>query len=386
MGHSIYIHIPFCEHICHYCDFNKVFLENQPVEAYIDALIKEIEGSQQARNQLPIETIYIGGGTPTSLTATQLERLFQSIHRLLNLSELKEWSVEVNPDSGTTDRLNVMKKYGVTRLSLGVQTFSQPILTEIGRTHSPQGVHDAIKKARDAGFTNLSVDLMLGLPNQSVADFEQSLDEALRLGVEHISAYMLKVEKQTVFYNRKKKGTLPLPPEEDDVAMYDILTERTKAHGLRQYELSNFGKPGYESKHNLVYWDNRYYAGFGAGASGYEDRCRYQNINPIQKYIDAVLERGDATYKKHAVSKAECLEEAVFLGLRKREGVQKQSFYDTYGYKLEELFKEEIATGVRKGLLHNSDESLSLTKEGLLLANEAFELFVAALDESAYSY
>lgn len=183
-----------------------MFLENQPVEAYMDALIKEVERSKQAREQVPVKTIYIGGGTPTALTAVQLERLFVALHQLLNLKELIEFSVEVNPDSATTDRLNVMKRFGVNRLSLGVQTFSQPILTEIGRTHSPEGVNEAIQKARKSGFTNLSVDLMLGLPNQSVADFKESLEKALNLGVEHISAYMLKVEKQTVFYNRKKKA------------------------------------------------------------------------------------------------------------------------------------------------------------------------------------
>lgn len=165
-----------------------MFLENQPVEAYMDALIKEVERSKQAREQVPVKTIYIGGGTPTALTAVQLERLFVALHQLLNLKELIEFSVEVNPDSATTDRLNVMKRFGVNRLSLGVQTFSQPILTEIGRTHSPEGVNEAIQKARKSGFTNLSVDLMLGLPNQSVADFKESLEKALNLGVEHISA------------------------------------------------------------------------------------------------------------------------------------------------------------------------------------------------------
>ncbi|AIC94043.1 radical SAM family heme chaperone HemW [Shouchella lehensis] len=385
MGDSIYIHIPFCEHICHYCDFNKVFLENQPVDAYVDALIKEVQRSPQAREQRPIRTIYIGGGTPTALTAKQLETLCQALHKELNLSALIEWSVEVNPDSATADRLNVMKRFGVNRLSLGVQTFSQPILTEIGRTHSPEGVHEAIQKARESGFTNLSVDLMLGLPNQSVADFKESLEKALELDVEHISAYMLKVEKQTVFYNRKKKGTLSLPPEEDDVAMYDLLTEMTKAHGLYQYELSNFGKPGYESQHNLVYWNNLSYAGFGAGASGYEGRVRYQNINPIQKYIDAINQNGSAHYRRHDVSTAEYLEEAVFLGLRKRAGIKKADFKERYGFDLDQLFKDEIASGVKKGLLKDGETTLALTEEGLLLANEAFELFVASLDETLYS-
>lgn len=384
MSTSIYVHIPFCEHICHYCDFNKVFLENQPVEAYIDALIKEMSHSNQAQTKLPIETIYVGGGTPTALTAPQLDRLLLAMHNELNLQDVIEWTVEVNPDSADRDKLTVLKKHGVNRLSFGVQTFSQPLLTEIGRTHSPESVFNAIKTAREIGFNNLSIDLMLGLPNQTVSDFEQSLEQALHLEIEHISAYMLKVEKQTVFFNRYKKGTLQLPPEEDDVAMYDLLKAKTAEQGLNQYEISNFGKKGYESKHNLVYWKNDSYAGFGAGSSGYEEGIRYQNINPIQKYIDAIVDTGKAKLREHPVPTAEMLEEAVFLGLRIREGISKIAFKNRYGYELDELFQDSIATGVKKGLLINTDKHLSLTEEGLLLGNEAFELFVAVLEDDSF--
>ncbi|GAF15341.1 radical SAM family enzyme [Bacillus sp. JCM 19046] len=385
MSTSIYVHIPFCEHICHYCDFNKVFLENQPVEDYIDALIKEISVSKQAKNKVAIETIYIGGGTPTALTAAQLDRLFVAMHNLLNLQHVSEWTVEVNPDSADVEKLQVLKKHRVNRLSFGVQTFSQPLLTEIGRTHSPESVFSAIKTARDLGFTNLSVDLMLGLPNQTVQDFEQSLQTALQLDIEHISAYMLKVEKQTVFFNRYKKGTLRLPPEEDDVAMYELLKTKTAEQGLNQYEISNFGKAGYESKHNLVYWKNESYAGFGAGSSGYEEGIRYQNINPIQKYIDSINDSGKARLREHLVTTAEKLEEAVFLGLRIRKGLSKEAFKMKYGYELEELFLESIEEGLRKGLIVNTNKSLALTEEGLLLGNEAFELFVAVLEDDVFA-
>lgn len=382
VSHSLYVHIPFCEHICHYCDFNKVFIENQPVDAYIDALIEEMKQARARRRDGLVKTIYVGGGTPTALTATQLERLFSAIENLFDLSPLEEWTVEVNPDSADEDKLGVMKRYGVNRLSIGAQTFNQKLLADIGRTHSPEGVEQAVRKARSLGFTNLSIDLMLGLPNQSVADFERSVDRALSLDVEHISAYALKIEKQTVFYNRYKKGQLHLPPEDDDVAMYELLKKKTAAAGLDQYEISNFGKPGYESKHNLVYWRNEPYAGFGAGASGYENQVRYQNINPVAKYIEAVWATGEPRLRTHVVSRAECLEEAVFLGLRIRSGINKADFFARYGLDVESLFAKEIAEGKRKGLLEENDHVIRLTENGLLLGNEAFALFVAVLEDS----
>ncbi|WP_180316651.1 radical SAM family heme chaperone HemW [Shouchella shacheensis] len=381
MGRSMYIHIPFCEHICHYCDFNKVFLENQPVNAYIEALIQEMKEARRVQGDVPVRTIYIGGGTPTALTALQLRTLLEAMHAIFHLEEVEEWTVEVNPDSADGDKLAVLKAFGVTRLSIGVQTFTPELLSEIGRTHSPTSVTQAIETARAYGFDNISVDLMLGLPKQRVEDFSEAVDQALALGVQHISAYALKIEQKTVFFNRHRKGQLSLPPEETDVAMYDLLKVKTKEAGLSQYEISNFGKPGYESRHNLVYWNNEEYDGFGAGASGYDQGIRYQNINPVQKYIDAVTSGKMPRLREHKVPLIEKVEESVFLGLRKREGVEKVAFARQYGVELETLFGEEIEEGKRRGLLEESEARLRLTEDGLLLGNEAFELFLAVLDD-----
>lgn len=381
LGQSIYVHIPFCAHICHYCDFNKVFLENQPVEAYLDALIEEMRVLRERQGDVPVRTVYIGGGTPTALTSFQLARLLEKMHMLFSVQGVEEWTVEVNPDSADREKLAVLHEHGVNRLSIGAQTFTPALLQEIGRSHSPKSVKRAVETARSVGFTNVSLDLMLGLPNQTEADFSDSLEQALALGVEHISAYALKVEPKTIFFNRQKKGTLPLPPEETDVAMYHDLQRKTRAAGLVQYEISNFGKSGYESKHNLVYWNNEEYDGVGAGASGYEQGVRYQNIAPIQQYIDAVWEKGVPRLQTHRVTRVEKLEEAAFLGLRKREGICKADFAQAYGEPFTTLFREPVMTGIQKGLLEETHSHIRLSEDGLLLGNEAFSLFIASLED-----
>ncbi|GAE33352.1 radical SAM family heme chaperone HemW [Halalkalibacter akibai] len=381
MVRAAYIHIPFCEHICHYCDFNKVFLKNQPVDQYINSLLLEIDRMMQLRSNSALKTIYIGGGTPTALTAEQLDVLLKGIKSIIDIGKLDEYTIEVNPDSIEEDKLLVLKTHGINRLSMGVQTFDEGLLKEIGRTHSARSIKDAVKRSREAGFTNISLDLMFGLPGQSPSDFKKSLLEAIQLDVDHISAYSLKVEEKTVFYNRQRKGKLTLPPEEDEIKMYEILRDDLKQAGFKQYEISNFAKPGFESKHNLVYWNNEEYFGFGAGSHGYVDGVRYQNHGPIPKYLKAIEEGAKPVLQEHVVSEIERIEEAMFMGLRKREGVNRKQFEKLYNRSLEEAFSEQIDMLVKRGLLCSTKDSIYLTEEGLLLSNEVFEQFIAVLSE-----
>jgi oxygen-independent coproporphyrinogen III oxidase len=378
---AAYIHIPFCEHICHYCDFNKVFLKNQPVDEYIEALLDEMRLTMK---QSPIEqlrTIYIGGGTPTALSAEQLKRLFIGMREILPMEDLLEFTVEVNPDSSEEEKLTVMREAGVNRLSIGVQSFDKELLDHIGRTHSSDSVYDAVTRSRQAGFNNISLDLMFGLPYQSVAQFIDTIEKACALGVEHISAYSLKVEEKTVFFNRQRKGKLSLPREEDEVRMYEELQERTKAHGFTQYEISNFAKPGYESNHNLVYWKNEEYFGFGAGAHGYVNGVRHQNIGPVPKYLQS-LTKGELPYlREHTVTKVEQIEEAMFMGLRKLDGVDLADLSTRYGVDLAKLYARQLNDLNERGLITHENNRVKLTDEGLLLANEVFEQFLAVLDE-----
>ncbi len=378
---AAYIHIPFCEHICYYCDFNKVYLKNQPVDEYIEALLTEVRRSDVYSYSL--ETIFIGGGTPTALSAEQLERLLKGIQQVMHLDRLREFTIEVNPDSIDDEKLLVLKDFGVNRLSMGVQTFDEKLLKEIGRTHNRSSVHDAVERARALGFQNISLDLMFGLPKQEPEHFRQTLKEALALEIEHISAYSLKVEEKTIFFNRKRQGKLTLPPEEDEVEMYKDLRALTAKAQLAQYEISNFAKKGFESQHNLVYWNNEEYFGFGAGAHGYLNGVRYQNHGPIPKYLRAIEQGKIPIVSNHHVSKVEQIEEQMFLGLRKLEGVSKDEFRDKFGMSIHDCFSKQLHTLQSRGLLIESVDRIQLTAEGLLLGNEVFEQFIAILEEQS---
>ncbi|KHF41915.1 radical SAM family heme chaperone HemW [Halalkalibacter okhensis] len=378
---AAYVHIPFCEHICHYCDFNKVFLKNQPVDEYIEALLEEMRRTMKYTPASGLRTVYIGGGTPTALSAEQLNTLLKGMKEALPLYDVEEYTIEVNPDSIEEEKLEVLKANRINRLSIGVQTFNESLLKEIGRTHTKSSVEDAIRRSRQAGFTNISLDLMFGLPSQQPAHFTETIKEAINLDIEHISAYSLKVEEKTVFYNRQRQGKLTLPPEEDEVMMYQQLLHRTKEAGLIQYEISNFAKRGYESKHNLVYWNNEEYYGFGAGAHGYVNGVRHQNHGPIPKYLKAIEQGELPTFQTHQVSAIERIEEAMFMGLRKREGVNIAQFEKRYGQSLLNIFANEIDHLKQRGLVRSRDGAIQLTEEGLLLGNEVFEQFIAVLED-----
>ncbi|WP_198510295.1 radical SAM family heme chaperone HemW [Bacillus solitudinis] len=378
---AAYVHIPFCEHICHYCDFNKVFLKNQPVDDYIQSLLTEMKLTMNQTPTKKLTSIYVGGGTPTALSAKQLEQLLKGMNEILPVKEIEEYTVEVNPDSCDESKLIVLKEAGVNRLSMGVQSFDQHLLEGIGRTHSKESIKMAIEKCREIGFSNISIDLMFGLPQQSPSQFSATLEQAIALEIEHISAYSLKVEEKTVFYNRLRKGQLPLPTEDDEVMMYEMLQSELMKADFHQYEISNFGKRGYASKHNLVYWNNQEYYGFGAGAHGYVNGVRTQNHGPVSKYIKAINEGKLPYLIEHQVTRVEQLEEAMFMGLRKTEGISKTDFNRRYGFSVEELYSTQLENLFERGLLEDKHDFLRLTSEGILLGNEVFEKFLAVLEK-----
>lgn len=263
---SAYIHIPFCEHICHYCDFNKYFIQSQPVDEYLNALEQEMINTIAKTGKPDLKTIFIGGGTPTSLSEEQLKKLMDMIIRVLKPSStLSEFAVEANPDDLSAEKLNILKESGVNRLSFGVQTFEDDLLEKIGRVHKQKDVFASFERAREIGFDNISLDLMFGLPGQTLKHVDHSLNTALSLDAEHYSVYSLIVEPKTVFYNLMQKGRLHLPPQEQEAEMYEMVMRRMEANGIHQYEISNFAKAGLESKHNLTYWSNEEYFGSEQG-------------------------------------------------------------------------------------------------------------------------
>ncbi|KAA9301970.1 MULTISPECIES: radical SAM family heme chaperone HemW [Aerococcus] len=376
LAQSIYIHIPFCNHICYYCDFNKVFIENQPVDDYVSALGREYQAFAEDLGQETIQTIYVGGGTPSSLNEEQIAQVFEQLYPYIQLSPEPEISFEINPNDITQDKLAMLKAQGVNRLSIGVQTFNNELLRKIGRKHTAEEAIAGIQLARDMGFDNLSMDLIFALPNQTLADFKQSLRQALALDLPHYSIYSLILEKKTVFYNLMRQGKLPLPSQDLEAEMFQVAIDAMEESGRRHYEISNYGLPGYESRHNLAYWDNAEYFGFGAGAHGYLDGWRYQNHGPIQHYLEAVADQGQAVLRRQELSLEQRIEEEMFLGLREAGGVSRARFKADFGIDLYDLYSEPIDQLLDMGLITLDEDHIALSHHGLFLGNEVFQAFL----------
>jgi len=376
---AAYIHIPFCVHICHYCDFNKVFLKGQPVDEYLHALKKEIIMTLNEPPKNELKTVFVGGGTPTSLSAEQLKKLCEIIGSLLPVSKDAEVTFEANPGDLTEEKLYQLREGGVNRLSIGVQSFEEHLLEKIGRTHRNEDVYKTVSNAKKVGFDNISIDLMYGLPGQKLEDFIHSMKEAFSLNIQHLSSYSLIVEPKTVFYNLMRKGKLRLPSEEDDAIMYDTLMKMAKENGLKQYEISNFARPGYESKHNLTYWNNEEYYGFGAGAHSYMHQVRKSNVGPVNHYIQQIHQGNLPILEESHLSVTERMEEEMFLGLRKVEGVSIETFISKYEKDPLELFSQQLAKLKRDGLIDMDSGYIKLTKKGMFLGNTVFQEFIGVI-------
>ena len=378
---SAYIHIPFCEHICYYCDFNKVFLEGQPVDEYIQSLLTEIRLTLEKHPTKVSETIYIGGGTPTSLTAKQLDVLLTGIHRYLPTHTTKEFTVEANPGDLTAEKLDVFKAHGVNRLSMGVQTFDDRLLKKIGRKHSVQDVYDTIKLLEKKQFDNVSIDLIYALPGQTLESFRDTLTKALAFDLPHYSMYSLILENKTMFMNWVRQGRLELPTQEAETQMFEEAIIAMAQSGHHQYEISNFAKKGKESMHNLVYWDNEHYYGFGAGASGYLDQKRYKNYGPIQHYMKPLKEQRLPIFEAEEISRANQIEEEMFLGLRKIEGVSLRRFEEKFNQKLTTDYQSVIDELQQQQLAVLEEDYFRLTPKGLFIGNDVFEKFLLDKEE-----
>jgi putative oxygen-independent coproporphyrinogen III oxidase len=373
---AVYIHIPFCTNKCHYCDFNSYVLQGQPVMDYLEALEREMEA---AVKQIPpgiIDTIFVGGGTPTVLTPKQMEYFLRSVrtHFVPDLSSV-EFTMEANPGTTDAEKLQVMRDGGVNRISFGVQSFDNHLLHTIGRIHQTDDVFRSLELARQAGFDNLSIDLMFGLPQQTLETLNRSLDEALALKLPHYSIYGLKVEENTLFHTLYQKDKLPLPSEDVELEMYILTMNRLKEAGYNQYEISNFALPGFESRHNTTYWRNEDYYGLGAGAHGYVNRQRHANIKGVEEYIEA-CQQGLPISEKFEVTPMEAMEDFMMVGLRLLEGVQDDRFKRQFSCHIEDVFKEPVEELLQKKLLDRTDKGYKLSKQGLIYGNDVFAAFL----------
>ncbi|HEN4505404.1 TPA: oxygen-independent coproporphyrinogen III oxidase [Streptococcus agalactiae] len=368
---SAYVHIPFCTQICYYCDFSKVFIKNQPVDAYLQALIREF----RSYDITELRTLYIGGGTPTSISAVQLDYLLTELSRDLNLNTLEEFTIEANPGDLTVDKIEVLQKSAVNRVSLGVQTFNDKHLKRIGRSHNEAQIYSTIDALKTAGFQNISIDLIYALPGQTMDDVRSNVAKALSLNIPHLSLYSLILEHHTVFMNKMRRGKLHLPTEDLEAEMFEYIISEMERNGFEHYEISNFTKLGFESRHNLMYWDNVEYYGVGAGASGYLDGIRYRNRGPIQHYLKGVSE-GNARLSEEVLSKNEMMEEELFLGLRKKEGVSIGKFEQKFGTSFEKRYGQIVQELQSDGLLKENNGFIQMTKKGLFLGDTVAEKFI----------
>lgn len=372
---AVYIHIPFCRHKCFYCDFNTYALQGQPVDEYLQALEREMRLTVESAPPGTIETIFIGGGTPTVLTTKQMEKLLALIQRYFpKRSERLEFSVEANPGTVEADKLDVMVDGGVNRISMGAQSFDDRLLKRLGRIHDARTVYDSVAAARRAGLLNLSIDLMFNLPEQTMEQLQASVDAALSLQLPHYSLYSLKIEENTPFHIWYEKGDLVLPDEDLELAMYEHIIERMSECGYKHYEISNFAVPGFESRHNQTYWKNESYYGLGAGAHGYVKSVRHVNVAGVKEYIEAT-KSGLPRAEQREVDRAEAMEDFMILGLRMLDGIERERFRLQFGATLEDVFSDPLAEAIGAGLLEKTMSGYRLTRKGLIFGNDVFAMF-----------
>ena len=380
---EIYIHIPFCIKKCSYCDFLSAPATEQTVESYMAALFAEIEGKSGKYRDRRVVSVFIGGGTPSRLTGEQMGQLMACIRRHFFLDPAAEITTEVNPGTVSEEKLRTFRKAGINRLSIGMQSAQDEELRELGRIHDFAGFLEAYEAAVQAGYTNINVDVMSGLPGQTLESLRDTLGKllALRPMPQHVSAYSLIVEEGTPFAAMAERGELPLPEEETERAMYEETIEVLAKYGFHRYEISNYARDGYECRHNVGYWIRRDYLGFGIGAASLIDNVRFQNEKSLGTYLAHPLESRE---EEQTLTVQDRMEETMFLGLRLTRGVSCVDFAEQYGRTVEEVYGEVIARNVADGLLtvterkenQKKDRFLALTKRGLDLSNYVMAQFL----------
>jgi oxygen-independent coproporphyrinogen-3 oxidase len=362
----IYVHIPFCARICPYCAFYKDLLDRSQTRRFCEALLRELTGrDRRARCLLP-STIYFGGGTPTALNIAQLELLLRGFHERLNLSRLIEWNIEANPGSVSARKAAVLKKFGVNRISLGVQSWDDELLKLLGREHNARQAAESFRILRDAGFTNINVDLMFGLPGQMLDQWRATLEKTIALQPEHISTYCLTYEEDTKFFLRHACGEFQQDPDAD-AELFEMTMAILEDAGYEHYEISNYARPGFESVHNRAYWFGKDYLGIGPSAVSTIGMQRWQNICDYRAYIDRVLAGQSARESSEDLTPEMKRTERIALALRTREGIP-ASELKSFAPETEELIAHE--------LLRESHGNFVLTRAGKTLADSIAEAFV----------
>lgn len=368
---GIYVHIPFCFKKCNYCDFVS-FPKYELEENYFDKLLLEIE--MRANRESSIKTIYFGGGTPSSVKSNNIRRIVIKLKEMFDLSYLQEMTIEVNP--GICNNNNIQEYYdmGFNRLSIGVQTFDEGILEKLGRIHNRDDVFETIKRAKEAGFTNISIDLMYGLPEDSLKRISKDLDFAIDLNIQHISTYGLIIEKHTKFEQDFKDGLLKIPNEDVLLEMREIINSKTSANEFEHYEIANYARKGFESKHNLIYWNNNDYFGFGVNSTSKFNKIRFNNESDINDYINS---KDFNKYNLEELTDEMIVEEAIFLGLRKIAGINVDDFLYRYNIDITKKYRKAIDELLEIKAMILDDKILKLTNYGIEISNYCMAKFLS---------
>jgi oxygen-independent coproporphyrinogen III oxidase len=373
MNTGLYIHIPFCKSRCSYCDFaTDVYRNNDAVERYVNALCKEISNTTFEISD-SVDTLYFGGGTPSLLTARQLEKILDTIHKKFEFAEKISFTLEMNPGTVTLEKLLDFRKLGVNRASFGVQTFDDVALKLLARGHDSNDARTTFKLLRKAKFDNISFDLIGGLPNQNMANWEDNLNQALDLEPEHLSLYLLELEDSTPLAEQIRSKRQPKPDEELAAEMYELMLDKVAAKGYEQYEISNFSKPNFQSRHNNKYWNCDPVFGYGVSAHSFDGKTRWSNERDTNQYV-SMVENSDSTIVASEDINLAC--EVSFLSLRMNRGLNLDEYQSRFGIDLHTKFAVEISRLTDLGLVLFENEHLKLTRKGMVFSNEVFSVFV----------
>ncbi|NLK93968.1 MAG: oxygen-independent coproporphyrinogen III oxidase [Clostridiales bacterium] len=362
---SLYIHIPFCKNKCFYCDFTSFSSMEKYMPAYIEALEKEIK---LRCSSYKVRSLFIGGGTPSYLNVDELKKLMEIVNNLRYV-ENAEKTMECNPGTLNEEKISIIKKGGINRLSFGLQSTQDRLLKKIGRIHNYNDFIHNYFLARSYGFNNINVDIMFGLPTQTIKEWEESLNKIIEIKPEHISAYSLIVEENTPFYTLYNENKLQLPSENEEREMYHLGVKILENNGYNQYEISNFAQKNKECFHNKIYWQCEEYIGVGLAASSYINNTRIKNVSKIEEYIKKINENTCISIIENVNTKEDNIEEFMFMGLRMIKGVKETDFMKRFGVSIDSIYKDVINKNIAIGLLERNNGRIYLTKKGIELSN-----------------
>lgn len=373
---GLYLHVPFCIKKCEYCDFLSKAGTEEEKEAYVNALVKEIKSYQSFAGDYKVSTVFVGGGTPSCLKPEQTKQIFDALYETFEFIKRPEITMEMNPGTVDREKLEIYKACGINRLSMGLQSTKNENLKVLGRIHTYEEFLESYQLAREAGFTNINLDLMSSLPGQTKEEWEEELQKAIELNPEHISAYQLIIEEGTPFYEKYDSHPELLPDEEESRAIYENTKRILEAEGYVQYEISNYAKPQKECKHNLRYWERGEYLGIGLGSASLIRNMRMNNTKDMSEYLKKAETPKEMRKDVEFLERRQQMEEFMFLGLRKTYGISKKEFHRAFGRDIEDVYGQTLKKFVEEGMIKEKKDRIFLTEDGVLVSNQILSEFL----------